>query len=91
VRMALGATPGRLVARVLSRGIVLAGMGLGLGAVGALATGRLLESLLFGVAPADPTSLGTAAALLGLVSMVACAAPARRAGRVEPASILRGE
>jgi len=89
VRTALGATARDTYVLVLRRGLAMAVTGLGLGLAGALATTRYLQSLLFGVAPTDPTVLFASAALLLLVAFVACLVPARRAVRIEPMIALR--
>jgi putative ABC transport system permease protein len=91
VRSALGATPGDILQLVLSRGAALAATGLAVGLVGALALGRFLQGLLFAVSPADPLTLGTVAALLGVIALLACVVPARRAVRVDPMTALRAE
>jgi putative ABC transport system permease protein len=91
VRIALGAIPGRLVATVLRRGMTLAGIGIAAGCVGALALGRLLTSLLYGLPATDPVALTGAMLLLALVATVACWIPARRASRVDPVWALRAE
>jgi len=89
LRSALGATPGDLLRMVLGRGLGLAAVGVVLGLLGALATTRYLQSLLFGVGPTDPLMLGGAAAVLLTVAAVACLVPARRAIRVDPMEALR--
>ena len=91
VRSALGATPGDILKLVLSRGATLAGIGLLVGLVGALALGRFLQSLLFAVSPADPLTLAIVAAMLGFIALMACAIPARRAVRVDPMTALRAD
>lgn len=91
VRMALGADPGRVRRLVLRQGAVLTLAGLTLGLLGALWTTRLLESLLVGVDPVDPTSLATVSAGLALVTFVATWIPARRATRIDPLVALRSE
>jgi putative ABC transport system permease protein len=58
--------------------------GFALGAVGALALRRSLESQLFGVSAGDPAVLGAVTAVLALVAALACALPARRATRIDP-------
>ena len=91
VRMALGAAPARLRGAVLRRGLgpSLAGLAVGLGA--ALALGRLLSGLLYGVEPWDPASFATVAITLTLVAAAASLLPARSAARTDPAAVLRGE
>jgi putative ABC transport system permease protein len=91
IRVALGANTGRVLRLVLGHGVLLVGLGLALGAGGALALTRLLRSLLFGVTPTDPATFAAMAALLGGVALLACLVPARRATRVDPAIALRYE
>lgn len=91
VRMALGAEIGQVLRMVLAQGGVLAGIGLGLGVLGALALRQVLASLLFGVAPTDPLIFAAVASLLAAVAFGACWFPARRAARVEPITALRYE
>jgi putative ABC transport system permease protein len=91
IRAALGASGGALLALILRGGMALTAVGLVLGAVGALALTRLLESLLFGVGARDPLTLIIAACVLGFVAMLACFIPARRAGRIDPMVALRYE
>jgi putative ABC transport system permease protein len=91
VRMALGATAADLRRLVLGEGLRLAGLGAAIGLVGAVVASGLLRGLLYGVHPLDPATLLAAALLLVGVSAVASYIPARRAARVEPASVLRGE
>jgi ABC-type antimicrobial peptide transport system permease subunit len=91
VRMALGATASEVRRLVLGNGLKLAGLGAAVGLFGALLGTRLLGGLLYGVHPLDPTSLLAATLLLLGVSAIACLIPARRAGRVDPVSLLRAE
>ncbi|MEZ4457451.1 MAG: ABC transporter permease [Gemmatimonadales bacterium] len=91
LRMALGARPGALAGMVLLRGVALAVVGVLAGLGLAVAGGRALGRLLLGVSSADPLSLFGGAAVLFLVAVVATWMPARRAARVDPASVLRGE
>ena len=91
IRMALGA-PGADVQRMfVTRGLVLAGIGLTVGLVSAAALMRLLSSLLFGVNPFDPLTYGAVVAGLGLVALIATWLPARQATRIDPMSALRAE
>ena len=91
IRMALGATPGSVVALVVKQGIGPAILGVVLGLAGALGAGRLISRLLYGVEPSDPLSMVAATALLLLVVLAACSLPARRAARIPPASALRAD
>jgi putative ABC transport system permease protein len=91
VRLALGARPREILKMVLGEGLRLAAVGLGVGAVAALALAQLLKSVLFGVAASDPlTFIGTATFLLA-VALAACYIPARRATRIDPVVALRYE
>jgi putative ABC transport system permease protein len=91
VRLALGAGRELILRLVLGRGLRLAALGVLLGSGLALATTRLLRTLLFGVAPADPLAFAVAAALLPLVALAASLIPAWRATRVDPMAALRSE
>jgi len=91
VRMALGARATDVLGMVLREGGVLAGAGVTLGIVGALAASRLLAGFLFGVTPNDPAVFIAVPALLGLVAVGACLIPARRASRVDPVVALRSD
>ena len=86
---ALGARRADVVRLVLGQGLGLAAAGVGLGAVGALATTRLLRSLLFEVSATDPVTLIAIPLLLLAVAAAACIAPARRATRAAPTIALR--
>jgi hypothetical protein len=89
IRMALGATWRNVMRMVMSRGVVLTGAGLGLGAVLAWSVTRAMETLLYGVGASDPLTFALVAGLLAAVSAVACAIPAVRAARVDPMLVLR--
>ncbi|HKE55673.1 MAG TPA: FtsX-like permease family protein, partial [Pyrinomonadaceae bacterium] len=91
VRLALGATPGRILLLVLTKGIKLTGLGVVIGLAASFALTRLMTSLLFGVKPADPMTFVAVAGLLGLVAMLACWIPARRAAKTDPMVALRYE
>jgi predicted permease len=91
VRLALGATPNRILFHVLSKGIKLTGLGVIIGLVASFALTRLMTSLLFGVKPADPMTFVAVPCLLGLVAMLACWIPARRAAKTDPMVALRYE
>jgi predicted permease len=83
IRMALGATPHRLIASVLTAGAVTSAVGVILGLAGSWASVRLVRSLLFGVNGYDPVALGGAAVLLMAVAVAACIWPAMQATRLE--------
>jgi putative ABC transport system permease protein len=91
VRVALGASPGQLVTSVVRRGMALASIGIVAGCAGAIAVGRLLTSLLYGVPARDPLTLAGAVGILALVAALACWVPARRASRVDPVAALRSQ
>jgi len=69
----------------------LAGLGVAIGVVAALASMHVLQSLLFGVKPTDPLLLGLSALLLIAVAVAAGWLPARRAASIDPAEALRSE
>ncbi|HKO12410.1 MAG TPA: FtsX-like permease family protein, partial [Acidobacteriaceae bacterium] len=91
VRMALGAEPGRVLRMILREATVLALVGIAAGAVGALAMGRFVKILLYGVTASDPATIAAAASLLVAVALTASWIPARRAAGVEPMRALRHE
>jgi putative ABC transport system permease protein len=84
IRMALGAQKGDVIRLILRRGMGLAGLGLVLGLGAAVLFTRVLEGLLYGVAPTDPLVFGVIALGLILVALVASYLPARRAARLDP-------
>ena len=91
IRMVLGATRTGVMRLVLRRGVILTAAGTAIGLAGAAVITRLAESLLFEVAPLDPASLGSAAAVLAGVALAATWLPARRAAGVDPVEALRAE
>jgi len=88
IRMALGGTGRSIFELVLREGLLLVGVGFLVGAGGALALRRSLESQLFGIQPDDPIVVGSVALLLAVVALIACAIPARRATRIDPMAAL---
>jgi predicted permease len=91
VRIALGARRRDVIAMVLRRGGTLFALGAAIGLMLALATVRVLSSLVYGVTPRDTPSFAAATLVLFAVSMAACYVPARRAARVDPSVALRSE
>ena len=89
IRLALGAQPGGVVRLVLRRVALLVGAGVVVGGVTSLWAARFAGSLLFGLQPRDPVTLAAAAVVLAAVGALAGWLPARRASRVDPATVLR--
>jgi len=91
VRMALGATSASIMRMTLALAARWTAVGVVLGSCGVFAAARLLRSLLFQVEPGDPVVVGGALAVLCAVTLLAAAAPARRASRLDPVHTLRQE
>jgi putative ABC transport system permease protein len=91
IRMSLGADASRVHRMVLSEGGALVALGLILGVLGALALSRLMQGLLFGVAPNDPATLAGVVVLMAAVGIGACWVPAIRASRIDPGVALRSQ
>ena len=91
IRMALGAARADVFRLVIGQGVGLIGVGLGCGLIGAVAAGRALASVLYGVGAVDFIALGVAIVSLTIVALLACFVPARRATRVDPMVALRDE
>jgi predicted permease len=89
VRMALGARRSDIHRLVLREGLGAAGVGLAVGIAAAISLGRLVESLLYEVRPADPLVIGVVTALLGAVAALAAYVPARRASARGADAVLR--
>jgi putative ABC transport system permease protein len=91
IRMALGANQCQVLAMVLRDAAIVLGLGAGAGLGLLLLVGRAVRSLLFGLQPADPLTLGAAILLLSAVAFAASYLPARRAARLDPMAALRCE
>jgi putative ABC transport system permease protein len=91
IRMALGANASDVLKLVVGQGMLLAGTGLALGLLAAFAVTRIMASLLFAVSATDPVTYFGLAALLGVIALLACYIPARRATKVNPVTALRAE
>jgi putative ABC transport system permease protein len=91
VRMALGASPGNVMRLVVKKGMILAGIGILLGLLGALAGTRLIRGLLFQTAAGDFLTFVLVTVCLLATAFLACLIPARHAVRVDPMVALRSE
>jgi predicted permease len=91
IRMALGAQRGDILRLIVGKGMRLVGLGILLGIVGAGWATRVLEHLLYGIQPTDPSTFAVMMLLLAAVALAACWIPARRAARVDPMVALRYE
>jgi ABC-type antimicrobial peptide transport system permease subunit len=91
VRMALGARGADVVRMVMRETMLLVAIGMAIGLGAALATTRLIATLLFGLSPNDPVTIAAAALLMIIVAAFAGYLPARRAARVDPMTALRCE
>ena len=91
LRMALGAEPRDIVRLILGRGAWLTLLGLLFGLAGARWMAGFIATQLFGVTHTDIVTYATVAALLGVISLIACYIPARRAMRVNPIKALHAE
>ena len=89
VRIALGADRASVLRLVLGEAAALAAAGIAIGLVGAVATARLIQSLLFGVTSSDALTFAAISAILAVTALVASYVPARRATRVDPMIALR--
>jgi putative ABC transport system permease protein len=91
LRMALGSTRNRMVGHVVKEGFMLAGIGLGIGLVGAYFVGRAMRTMLFGIGAIDYSAFVTVGVVLLFAALLACYLPARRAASANPMDALRGE
>jgi putative ABC transport system permease protein len=91
IRMTFGASRKAIVQMIVSHGLRLSGLGIGLGLMAAFALTRVMRTLLVGVAPTDPVTFAAIAVLFLGVAALACWLPAHRAGGLEPNVVLREE
>jgi len=91
VRIAIGAAPSSVMALIVRQVSVVISIGLVIGVIGALMSGRLLAALLYDVTPTDPVVIAGAALFLAATTVVAGLIPAIRAARVDPMIALREE
>ena len=88
IRMALGASGAQMQRQVVVRTLMLAGIGIAIGWIGAFLLARLIGSLLYGVEPTDPATFASVTVLLGVIAAAAGYLPARRASKIDPMSVL---
>jgi putative ABC transport system permease protein len=91
IRLALGATPGRILSRIMLHGIALAAIGAVVGIGAALLATRWLKPFVFGISAVDPMTFGVTALFLLIVAALASAVPAIRAARIDPMSMVRSD
>jgi predicted permease len=91
IRVALGAAPGAVTGMFVRRGVVLTGVGIVVGLVGAMALTRVMSSLLFGIGPLDPLTYVAVSLLLIAAAAAASYIPARKASAVDPVKALRAQ
>jgi putative ABC transport system permease protein len=91
IRMALGAQPATVLRMIMREGSIMLLCGVALGLLLAMATGKVLSGILYGVGALDPIAFATSPALLAIAALVATWIPARRATRVNPVVALRTE
>lgn len=91
IRMALGAERRDVLRSIVGQGLMMVLAGVGLGLAAALALGRLLSGLLYGMSGTDPVTLVAVSVVLLIIAGLACGLPARRAVRVDPTIALRAE
>jgi ABC-type antimicrobial peptide transport system permease subunit len=91
LRVAIGARPRDVISMVLRETLFLAAAGVAVGIIASVGSLQILTSVLYGLTPRDPGTIGAVAALILIVLLLAAAIPARRAARIDPAIALRAE
>ena len=91
IHMALGASRGNVLNKILGQGLRLTGLGLAIGLAAAFGLTRLLQTQLFNVKPTDPATIAAVSTFIAAVAFIACYIPAARATRVDPMVVLRDE
>jgi putative ABC transport system permease protein len=91
IRIALGSPRARIFALIVRQGMITVGLGIFAGVILALGVGPLIQHFVYGVAPHDPATIISVAALLATIAILACWLPARRASHVDPIVALRTE
>ena len=88
IRIAIGSSSKEVFSLVVGQGLKIVGIGLLVGGLGSVVLARLIQSLLYGVEPVDPSVLATVGALMGVTGLLACIRPAQRATRIDPVEAL---
>jgi ABC-type antimicrobial peptide transport system permease subunit len=91
IRLAMGASGGKIMKLVLNRGLLLVGIGLVVGIGGAFWLTRLMQQQLFNIEPTDPVTFVAVSGLFAGVAVIACLIPAFKAVRVDPVETLQAE
>ncbi len=91
IRIALGSSRGRVLAKTMGEAARLVGISIVLGVLGVLALGSLIENMLFDVTAADPATIALVCGAVAFATFVAALLPARKASGVDPVTALRGE
>jgi predicted permease len=91
IRLALGATPGRILSRIILHGVALAAGGVLAGIAASIAATRWLQPFVFGISPLDPLTFAGTGVFLLLIAALASAVPALRAARIDPMSMVRSD
>jgi len=91
IRLALGASPGRILAMVVRHGAAVAAVGITIGVAGSLVVADVMRNLLFGIEPVDVPTFAAGALLLVAVAIAGSYVPARRAAKIDPAVAFRAE
>jgi putative ABC transport system permease protein len=91
IRMAMGAQRLDILKLIMSQGVFLIVLGIVIGLLGAYALTKVLASMLFGVSATEPGAFASIAVVLGVIALLACYMPARRATKIEPVEALRYE
>jgi putative ABC transport system permease protein len=91
IRLALGAQPRQVAKTFLLHGLALSAVGLAAGLIAAVALGRAMSSLLFGISPLDPAAFVAALGVMLGAAALASYLPARRAATIDPMETLKAE
>ena len=91
IRVALGATTGKVLALVMRQGIVLTLIGVAIGIAGSLVLTKAIAGLLYGITPTDASTFIGTALLFAAIALIATYIPARRAATLDPTVAFRYE